>query len=154
MRLSFPRSLLLLLPLLLTGPLQAEPTYYSCLATHQHRIIPQGGGEPRVLDRQDPATPRFGIDVRNAAIFGSMLEGFGQGELLIRQAGPAGPWTAWWIVRDDRQRRIDMLQLLPPEPPVVLPTFIAIHHDDFYSGFCVDASDSPTALGQSERLGD
>lgn len=148
------RHLLTLPLLLLPGLLHAEPTYYSCVATHQHRIIPQGGGDARVLDRQDPDTPRFGIDVRNAAIFGTMLEGFGQGELLIRQPGAAGPWTAWWIVREDSQRRIDMLQLLPAEPPVALPTFIAIHRDDFYSGFCVDASDSPTALGQSEKLGD
>lgn len=141
---------LLLLCTLAAGAADATEggPYYDCLATAISTPDGRGGLATERIPERGPATPRFGVDLRNGAIFGSVLEGFGTGELLIRQPGPGELWAAYWILRTGRERRVDILQLVPPAEPGRQLTFLASHRDRLYTGFCVALPAAATLPGR------
>lgn len=114
----------------------APATYYRCLATEVYSPNGVGGLATERLSSKDPATPFFDVDVRNGAITGELLPGFGDGQVLVRQPGPGETWVAWWIRRGGQDPGVNSLRIYRSSDAKKSDLFIATYRDQIYSGFC------------------
>ena len=111
-------------------------TYYRCLATEVYSPNGVGGLATKRLSSKDPATPFFDVDVRNGAITGELLPGFGDGEIIVRQPGPGETWVAWWIRRGGQDPGVNSLRIYRSRDAKKSDLFLATYRDQILSGFC------------------